>query len=335
MKLEILVMPGCTTMAAPHYSGLLDHQASPWPHGVLQHRALMRPQSLGRAKTSAEKNRLRTLRPPCRLPATTASPWLSPSRAREYVLTALSTSTFWLSNLKVHPTSFASCFTLLAVQAAMDALTSALSNLSAAEKAAAIAHLMADSAMPSPAPSATPSVATTPIHGGGVTITIPPQVVLDHAISGPDSPRHEPLEGRDPYQWMPWDGSYWRPWYYLAEGKAPPNATRIDWDHKTFSLDPAFAMNVRVAVHPLGPREPPYPPSYDEEGERNALRLLANSAYINLPSGQPLRLPVTVRQRAAREMAGALPAQSPEVDNTPWPSPASMSHPCQSPLPSS
>ena len=39
----------------------------------------------------------------------------------------------------------------------------------------------------------------------------------------------------------------------LAEGKAPPNATRLDWDHKTFSLDPAFAMNVRVAVHPLAP----------------------------------------------------------------------------------
>ena len=133
----------------------------------------------------------------------------------------------------------------------MDALTSALSNLSAAEKAAAIAHLM-DSAMPSPAPSAPPSVATTPLHGGGVTITIPPQMVLDHAITDPDSPRHEPLAGRDPYQWMPWDGSYWRPWYYLAEGKAPPNTTRLDWDHKTFSLDPAFAMNVRVAA-PTGP----------------------------------------------------------------------------------
>ena len=92
----------------------------------------------------------------------------------------------------------------------MDALTSALSNLSAAEKAAAIAHLMADSAMPSPAPSAPPSVATTPLHGGGVTITIPPQMVLDHAIGAPDSPRHEPLAGRDPYQWMPWGGSYWR-----------------------------------------------------------------------------------------------------------------------------
>ena len=113
---------------------------------------------------------------------------------------------------------------------------------------------------------------------------------------------------------MPWDGSFWRPWYYFREGKAPPNATRIDMDHKTFSLDPAFVMNVRVAVHPLGPKEPPYPPSYDEEGERNALRLLADSAYINLPSGQPLRLPVTVRQRAARRT----PALIYQDDNESW-----------------
>ena len=37
--------------------------------------------------------------------------------------------------------------------------------------------------------------------------------------------------------------------------------------------------------------------------------------------------------RRQLEMAGALPAQSPEGDNTPWPSPAFRSHPCQSPPP--
>ena len=159
----------------------------------------MRPQPFGRAKTSVEKNTLRELRSPRQQPATTASPWQTTSRARDHALTALTTSTFWLSTFMDHPTSFASSLTLLAVHAAMDALTAALSNLSPAEKAAAIAHLMADSAMPSPTPSAAPSAATTPNHGGGVTITIPPQVVLDRPISGLDSPRHEPLEGREPF----------------------------------------------------------------------------------------------------------------------------------------
>ena len=78
--LQIRVKPGCTTMAAPSYTPP-DHQASPWPHALHQHRALTRPQSAGRAKTSAEKNRPRKLRPSIRLPATTASPWPSPSRA--------------------------------------------------------------------------------------------------------------------------------------------------------------------------------------------------------------------------------------------------------------
>ena len=159
--------------------------------------------------------------------------------------------------------------------------------------------------MPSPTPSAAP--ATTPIHGGGVTITIPPQVVPAlSALSRRAMSRWRAANLSSGCRGTAASGALGT---IPPRGKAPPNATRIDMDHKTFSLNPAFVMNVRVAVHPLGPKEPPYPPSYDEEGERNALRLLANSAYIN-----PLRLPVTVRQRAARRT----PALIYQDDNESW-----------------
>ena len=83
----------------------------------------------------------------------------------------------------------------------------------------------------------------------------------------------------------------------------------------TTKLQPRLRLrlNVRVAVHPLGPQEPPYPPSYDEEGERNALRLLAESAYINLPSGQHNRY--AFPSQSANELLAGPPALIYQDDN--------------------
>ena len=155
----------------------------------------MRPQSPGRAKTSAEKKRPRKLRPTSRPPATTASPWPSPSRARELLSQRLAQAPF----------------------------------------------------------------------GSALSRFIRPLCIVFHP------PRRASRHG----------GLAIRPQQPQPRGET---------------------------------QEPPYPPSYDEEGERNALRLLAESAYINLPSGQPLRLPVTVRQRAARRT----PALIYQDDNESW-----------------
>ena len=65
---------------------------------------------------------------------------------------------------------------------------------------------------------------------------------------------------------------------------------------------------------PAGPAGAALPAEVRRRRGRNALRLLAESAYINLPSGQPLRLPVTVRQRAARRT----PALIYQDDNESW-----------------
>ena len=76
-----------------------------------------------------------------------------------------------------------------------------------------------------------------------------PTVQLAAPITDPASPRHEPLLDRAPWQWQSWDGSWWRPWYYLPDQKIPEDATRKDDWHKCFSRDPAFHLNRRIAIH--------------------------------------------------------------------------------------
>ena len=95
----------------------------------------------------------------------------------------------------------------------------------------------------------------------------PPARPNDHdlamPISGSGSPRHEPL-GQRPVggPWTSYDGSWWLNYYYSHGGEIPPQATRLDPDHWSYSIVSAFEKGQRIAYHwkgeliPVAPSKP-------------------------------------------------------------------------------